>query len=42
MLLVEDEWLIAARDRASSHDGGSTWFILAIRFIALCETGQGN
>jgi hypothetical protein len=28
---LEDEWLIAACDRAPSHDGGSMWFMLAIR-----------
>jgi hypothetical protein len=39
---VEAEWLIAAHVRAPSHDGGSIWFILAIRFVALCETGRGN
>jgi hypothetical protein len=38
--LVEDEWLIAAHDRAPSHDGGSMWFMLAIRCTALCETGR--
>jgi hypothetical protein len=27
-LSVEDEWLIAARDRAPSHDGGSMWLML--------------
>jgi hypothetical protein len=27
-LSIEDEWLIAARDRAPSHDGGSMWFML--------------
>jgi hypothetical protein len=37
-LSVEDEWLIAARDRAPSYDGGSMWFMLAIRFVALRET----
>jgi hypothetical protein len=30
MLSVEDEWLRAARDMATSHDGGSMWFMLAI------------
>jgi hypothetical protein len=42
MLLVEDEWWIAAQDRAPSHDGASMWFMLAIRFVALYETGRGN
>jgi hypothetical protein len=42
MLLVEDEWLITTRDWPPSHNGGSMWFMLAIGFIALCETGQGN
>jgi hypothetical protein len=41
MLSVEDEWLIATRDRTHSHDEGSMWFMLAIEFIALCETGRG-
>jgi hypothetical protein len=39
---VEAEWLIAAHDRARSLDGGSIWFMLMIRFVALCETGWGN
>jgi hypothetical protein len=25
---------------ASSHDGGFMWFMLAIGFVALCETGR--
>jgi hypothetical protein len=33
---------MTARDRAPSHDGGSMWFMLAIGFVALCETGWGN
>jgi hypothetical protein len=37
-----DKWLITARDRAPSHDGGSMWFMLAIEFVALCETVRGN
>jgi hypothetical protein len=32
VLSVEDEWLIAARDTAPSHDGGSMWFVLVIGF----------
>jgi hypothetical protein len=39
---VEDRWLIATRDRAPSRDGGSMWFMLGIRFVALCETGRGQ
>jgi hypothetical protein len=39
---VEIEWLIATHDRAPSHDGGFMWFILAIGFVALCETGRGS
>jgi hypothetical protein len=39
---VEAEWLIAAHNRVPSHDGGSMWFMLAIGFVALCETGRGN
>jgi hypothetical protein len=31
--------LIAAHDMAPSHDGGSFWFMLAIGFVTLCETG---
>jgi hypothetical protein len=42
MLSVEDEWWIAIRDRAPSHDGGSMWFILMIGFVALYKTGLGN
>jgi hypothetical protein len=38
---VEDESLIAARDRAPSHDGSSMWFMLAIGY-GLWETGWGN
>jgi hypothetical protein len=34
--------LITARNRAPSHDGRSMWFMLAIVFVALCETGRGN
>jgi hypothetical protein len=30
MLLVEDEWLITAHDKAPSHDGASIWFMLRI------------
>jgi hypothetical protein len=30
--------MIAARDRAHSHDGGSMWFMLAIGY-GLWETG---
>jgi hypothetical protein len=40
--MVEDEWLVTTCDRAPSHDGGSMWFMLAIGYIALCETGRGN
>jgi hypothetical protein len=40
--LVEVDWLIAARDRAPSHDGGSMRIMLATEFVALCETGRGN
>jgi hypothetical protein len=29
---VEDEWWIAAHDRAPSHDDGSMWFMLAISY----------
>jgi hypothetical protein len=36
------EYLVYPCDRAPSHDGGSMWFMLAIRFVALCETGWGN
>jgi hypothetical protein len=39
---VEAEWLIVTRNRAHSHDRGSMWFRLAIRFVALCETGRGQ
>jgi hypothetical protein len=42
MFSVEDEWLITARDRVPSHDGSSMWFMLAIGFVSLCETGRGN
>jgi hypothetical protein len=33
---------MATHDRAPSHDGGSMWFILAVGFVALCETGRGQ
>jgi hypothetical protein len=33
---------MATRDRTPSHDGGSMWFMLAIRLVALHETGQSN
>jgi hypothetical protein len=39
---VEAEWLIVTRDSAPYHDGGSMWFMLAIGFVALCETGWGQ
>jgi hypothetical protein len=42
MLSVEDEWWIVARDRAPSRDGGSMWFLLAIGFVALYESGRDN
>jgi hypothetical protein len=38
---VEAEWLIAARDRAPSHDGGSMWFMLAIGMWVYVRLG-GN
>jgi hypothetical protein len=41
MLSVEDDWLIAAHDRAPSPDGGFMWFMLAIS-CDLCETGRGQ
>jgi hypothetical protein len=40
--LVEDEWLITARDRDPSHDGSSMWFMIAIGFVVVCETGQAT
>jgi hypothetical protein len=41
MLTGEDEWLIAAHDRAPSHDGGSMWFMFAIDY-GLWEIERGN
>jgi hypothetical protein len=41
-LSVENEWSKAARDRAPSRDGGSLWFILAIRLWHKFETGRVN
>jgi hypothetical protein len=38
---VEAEWLIATRDGAPSHDGGSMWFMLAIgQWFYLDRVGQ--
>jgi hypothetical protein len=37
MLSVEDEWSKADCDRAPSHDGGSIWFMLAIRIQTLTD-----
>jgi hypothetical protein len=33
--------VIAARDRAPSHDSDSMWFMLVIG-SGVCETGRGN
>jgi hypothetical protein len=35
MQSVEAEWLITARDRAPSHDGGSMWIMLAMSSLWL-------
>jgi hypothetical protein len=40
--LVEDEWLIAACDRAPSYDGGSMWFMLVIRLWLYVRPGGAN
>jgi hypothetical protein len=40
--LVEAEWLIAAHDRAPSHDGGSMWFMLVIGLWLYVRLGRAN
>jgi hypothetical protein len=42
MLSVEDEWLIAAHDRAPSHDGGSMWFMLVIDYWLYVRPGGAS
>jgi hypothetical protein len=41
MLSVEAKWLIATRDRAPSHDGGSMWIMLAAGSLWLYARPSG-
>jgi hypothetical protein len=40
MLSVEDEWLIAAYNRAPSHDDSFMWFMLAIGFMVIWDQAR--
>jgi hypothetical protein len=42
MSSIEVEWLIAARNRAPSHDVGSMWFMLAIGLWLYVKSDVAN